>query len=644
MTPTTDTSHTRTWPNDLLSSIVVFLVALPICMGIAVASGVPVCAGLVAGIIGGIVAGSLSGCPLQASGPAAGLTVIVFEAVQRHGLQTLGVIVVLAGILQILAGTARIGQWFRAISPAVVHGMLAGIGVLIVASQFHVMLDEAPYGSGIKNLVSIPQSLKTVMVQPGPFSKDAWHSRRELLQQLGELHRQQVMLNEQLGERIPRKDTTGRQILKIEVEDLATTQKAIYSQVEKLISESTKIFASEPSRQKRVAELGSNALTAIGHSLEDLENNRPDVVLKSSRDALKSLSAFQSAYRNQQFAAGLGILTIIILVLWKTYAKGRLGMVPGPLIAIVIVSTVAWMWEIPVLYVEIPDSIKDELHFINWNILSDADWGGVLGTGLLLAVVASAETLLSAGAVDKMHSGPRTNYNRELLSQGVGNLCCGLVGALPITGVIVRSSANVQAGAKTRLSTVLHGIWLLAFVALLGSLLRMIPTAGLAAILVYTGFKLVNINVIRSLAQYGRGEVVIYAATLMTIVATDLLIGVLVGLALAVLRLVLRFSRLRIQTDQSSANSGRYAVRLYGAATFIRLPKLAQALERLPAGKSVEIDLRHLREVDQACFELIEEWAKQYQAVGGNVDIDFHTLRSLVKEEKPDPRVSTHVA
>jgi MFS superfamily sulfate permease-like transporter len=144
---------------DFLASVVVFLVALPLCMGVAIASGVPPAAGLITGIIGGILVGFLGGAPLQVSGPAAGLTVIVWQLVQQHGLAVLGIIVLFAGVLQLAAGLFKLGQWFRAISPAVIHGMLAGIGVLIFASQFHIMVDDKPRGSGIANLLSIPESV-----------------------------------------------------------------------------------------------------------------------------------------------------------------------------------------------------------------------------------------------------------------------------------------------------------------------------------------------------------------------------------------------------------------------------------------------------------------------------------------------------
>lgn len=149
----------ETFGRDFLASIVVFLVALPLCMGISLAFGLPPTAGIVTGIIGGIVVGVISGAPLQVSGPAAGLSVLVWQLVQQFGTDMLGVIVLFAGLIQLVAGMCKLGQWFRAVSPAVISGMLAGIGVLILASQFHVMLDYKPIGTGIQNLMGIPTSL-----------------------------------------------------------------------------------------------------------------------------------------------------------------------------------------------------------------------------------------------------------------------------------------------------------------------------------------------------------------------------------------------------------------------------------------------------------------------------------------------------
>lgn len=156
-----------TFSSDLLASIVVFLVALPLCMGISIASNMPIAAGLITGIVGGIIVGAIAGSPLQVSGPAAGLSVLVWQLVEQFGVPTVGIIVFFAGLIQLLAGVLKLGQWFRAVSPAVIHGMLAGIGILILASQFHVMFDSAPLGSGIKNLLGIPGTLMSAITNSG---------------------------------------------------------------------------------------------------------------------------------------------------------------------------------------------------------------------------------------------------------------------------------------------------------------------------------------------------------------------------------------------------------------------------------------------------------------------------------------------
>lgn len=162
----------RSWPQDLLASVVVFLVALPLCLGVAIASGAPPALGLITGIIGGLVVGTLAGSPLQVSGPAAGLAVLCYQLVQEQGLIMMGVVGLIAGALQLIAGIARLGQWFRAISPSVIHGMLAGIGVLILGSQFHVMIDDSPRGSGIQNLISIPEAIYKAIF---PMAMDSHH-------------------------------------------------------------------------------------------------------------------------------------------------------------------------------------------------------------------------------------------------------------------------------------------------------------------------------------------------------------------------------------------------------------------------------------------------------------------------------------
>ncbi|MCA9100643.1 MAG: SulP family inorganic anion transporter [Planctomycetales bacterium] len=619
---------------DLLASIVVFLVALPLCMGIAIASGVPVAAGLVTGIVGGLVVGWLAGAPLQVSGPAAGLTVIVYELVQQHGLEVLGLAVLVGGVLQLVAGVLRLGQWFRAVSPAVIHGMLAGIGVLIFSSQFHVMVDDQPKGSGIDNLTSIPAAIAKGMPIPELRPPEARAERKRLLMQIGALHDEQVQLRELAAERVPATLEQGDHTQLAGITQLVERQQAL---VERLID-----FVAETEEHVELqggAEIQTAAVQALQQSqiaVVELQQGDAPQIAASQSAAQSSLESVFSTLKNHDWAAKVGILAILVLVGWKVLPWQRLRRIPAPLVAVVAVTIVAALFDLPVLYVEVPDNLWSEVHFPTFVVLQSAPLGAVVQAGVVLAVVASAETLLCATAVEKMRPGLSTNYDRELAAQGVGNIVCGLFGALPMTGVIVRSSANVDSGGQTRLSAILHGLWLLVFVSLLAYVIRMIPTAGLAAILVYTGFKLVNVRAIRELRRYGRSEVAICLATIVMIVATDLLTGVLTGIALSAAKLLYTFSHL--DTELDVASTGRRAtLRLAGAATFIRLPRLAACLDRVPDNVQLHVDFERLNYIDHACLDLLMNWAKGHEASGGSLVIDWDSLHANFHGDGPPP-------
>jgi MFS superfamily sulfate permease-like transporter len=484
--------------DDLLASFVVFLIALPLSMGIAVASGAPPAAGIVTGIVGGLVAGRLAGCSLQVSGPAAGLTVIVWQLIQTYGMETLGTIVLLAGILQILAASLQLGQWFRAVSPSVIHGMLAGIGMLIVASQFHVMVDDLPKGTGLDNLLTMPSAIWKVV---SPTETSSHH-----------------------------------------------------------------------------------------------------------------------------LAAGIGLLTIGVMVLWESFAPTWARPLPGLLVGVGIATSVATLAGMTVSHVNVRDNLLTIIQLPQWDTLAHLLETPILASALALAFIASVETLLSATAVDQMHTGARTRYNRELFSQGIGNMVCGVLGVLPMTGVLVRSAANVQAGGRTRVSTMLHGAWLLLFVAFLPFILRLIPTASLAAVLVFTGYKLMNIRMIRELKAYGRSEVAIYAGTLIAIVTTNLLTGVVIGIGLAIAKLL--YTTQNLETQLTHAADGRtVSLHLMGIATFIGLPRLATALEQIPPGTEVRLQFDSLRHIDHACLNLLESWKRLHEHHGGEVILDWDKLR-----------------
>ncbi|MBC7210490.1 MAG: SulP family inorganic anion transporter, partial [Pseudomonas sp.] len=280
-------------PRELLASVVVFLVALPLCMGIAIASGMPPAKGLITGIIGGIVVGFLAGSPLQVSGPAAGLAVLVFELVRQHGVAMLGPILLLAGLLQLLAGRLRLGCWFRVTAPAVVYGMLAGIGVLIVLSQVHVMFDTAPQPSGVDNLLGFPATLASAL--PLESAGNGWQ------------------------------------------------------------------------------------------------------------------------------AGTLGLGTIAIMWGWERLRPQRLRFIPGALLGVATMTAVSLWLALPVNRVQVPADLSEAIDWLRPDDLLKLADPTLLVAAFALAFIASAETLLSAAAVDRMHSGQRSDFDRELSAQGVGN-------------------------------------------------------------------------------------------------------------------------------------------------------------------------------------------------------------------------------
>ncbi|MFI9305610.1 SulP family inorganic anion transporter [Streptomyces triculaminicus] len=461
---------------DALASLVVFLVALPLCVGVAVASGVPAELGLITGIVGGLVVGAMPGSTFQVSGPAAGLTVLVFEAVREFGLGMLGAIVLVTGLLQLALGALRFGRWFRAISVAVVHGMLAGIGLVLLFGQLYTMADVKQPRSGMEKIAGVP-GLAVDIVTDG------------------------------------------------------------------------------------------DALTAFA----------------------------------------VGAATIAVLVLWKKL-PGKAQLVPAPLVAVALATAVTALGGLDIANVEVK-GLLDAVQPPGLNDLTSLASVAVLGTVLAFTLIASAESLFSAAAVDRMHDGPRTHYDKELLAQGLGNTVCGVLGALPMTAVIVRSAANVQAGARTPLSRVLHGAWLLLFAVLLPAAIGVIPLAALAGVLVHAGCKLVPVKEIGPLWRDHRGEAVILAVTAVAIVTTSMFEGVVLGLLLAVVKSAWETSKIHVEVRE---DDGRMTVVLTGNATFLRLPRILETLEALPQDRPIELDLSPLRHVDHACRTALEAWAARH--------------------------------
>lgn len=625
---------------DFPASLVVFLVALPLCMGIALASGVPVASGLITGMVGGLIVGLFAGSPLQVSGPAAGLTVIIVAIVDEHGLPLLGTVVLIAGLIQASAGLFKLGQWFRAVSPAVIKGMLSGIGVLILASQFHVMVDDKPHKTGLENLITIPNAIIKGLPWPEWRPEDERKFLTRHLKQIGDLHEKQEELHEAVAENLPSnvskisktKQTQLVQMLNEMKSDQTTISKNLHLYRDELQEHGIGTKNTDNSRKRREALRA--AISANEKALDDVENGDLEDVLESQTKAVETLGTLLASLKNHEWAAKIGILTILLIIGWQAIPIKKIKLIPAPLIAIIIATAAAGLLSVPILYVEIPDRITDGIHYPHWTVISEASWSSLFQAGVVIALVASAETLLCATAVDQMHQGQRTDYDRELFAQGIGNTICGVLGALPMTGVIVRSAANVQAGAKTRWSAVLHGLWLLLFVVAFGFLLRQIPTAALAAILVYTGWKLINPWQIPGLWKYGKSEVAIYLITVGTIVVEDLLTGVLLGLFLSAAKLLYMFSHLEIELKFEEETKKAF-MKIRGAATFVRLPILASELEQVPRGYELHVEFAELDYIDHACLELLMNWNKQHESLGGKMVIDWESLHQNFQRTKP---------
>jgi MFS superfamily sulfate permease-like transporter/mannitol/fructose-specific phosphotransferase system IIA component (Ntr-type) len=482
----TDSTSTprRVWLPDFLASTVVFLVALPLCIGIAVACGVPAERGLVTGIIGGIVVGVFSGAPLLVSGPAASLIVPVVDLVHEYGLVALAPVVALAGVWQTLAGVLRLGRWFRAVAPAVIVGMLIGIGVLIFIAELHVCLDAEPRGGFTDNLLALPESLAPAL--------------------------------------------TGR------------------ASVAPLL---------------------------------------------------------------------ISLATIVVIVAWPKVRPSWLSLVPGQLTALVIVMVAAAVLRADVLFLEISPNFFDGL-----SLATPADFGmlrdpKLIGLSLIFAFVASAATLLTANAIDQQQTRSKANYDREMLAQGIGNMLTGAVGGLPMTGVIVRSAVNVDAGAQTRVSTILHGIWILLFVVAAPEVLELIPQASLGAILVYTGYKLMDRQALMDLYKQGRSELAISLITLFGVVFIDLFAGIMAGLAAALGKIVYTFARLEVRSEPGR-DPGIQDLHLTGSATFLQIPRLAAALDEVPPDRELHVHIDLLDHIDHACLQLLSSWGKRRESEG----------------------------
>jgi MFS superfamily sulfate permease-like transporter len=518
----------QNWREDAVAGFLVFLIALPLCLGIAMASGFPPQAGVISAIVGGILVSRINGSFMTINGPAAGLIVVVLASVQELGQgdamagyrYTLAAIVC-AAVLQTMLGYFRAGKLSAFFPASAVHGMLAAIGIIIMAKQLHVMLGVKPDAD-------------------------------TLFQTIG----------------------------------------------------------------------------AIPASLRDMN---PEV-------------------------ATIGFIGLAILTAWTLVTNRYLKMIPAPLVVVLVGMALAQYFDLddehiflflpdtpflahheytigPKFLVAIPDNFLAGFAFPDFSpILSLVFWEQVVS----ICLVGSLETLLSAAAVDKLDPYRRTSdLNRDLAAVGLGNILCGFIGGLPMIAEIVRSSANCNNGARTGWANFFHGVFLLFFVALFPKLIHEIPLASLAALLVFTGFRLASPGVFKKTLAIGWDQLGVFVITIIGVLATDLLIGVAIGvvaeLAFHLWRSVNWSEVLRLRLEIEEMEPGVYHVRLGGAAFFANVLALKKDLALIPAARKVIFDLSETATIDHTVMEFLAHYCEDYERRGGKAEIaglDNHSTTS----------------
>lgn len=511
--------------NDLPASLVVFFVALPLCLGIALASGAPLFSGLIAGIIGGIIVGALSGSKIGVSGPAAGLAAIVLTSIgELGGFENFLVAVVLAGVIQILLGVVKAGIIGYYFPSSVIKGMLTGIGIIIILKQI-----------------------------PHFFGYDA--------------------------------DPEG---------DFS------FFQLD-----------------------GENTFTELGKIV--------DYIIPGS--------------------AVIGIIALLIILFWdKILSKTHpfFKVIQGPLVAVVLGivfynltkgSESLAIANSHLVRVPVPtdlDSFIGQFSFPNFAVITNSKIWLIAFT---IALVASLETLLCVEATDKLDPDKNvTPTNRELLAQGAGNVISGLIGGLPITQVIVRSSANIQSGGKTKVSAIIHGFLLLISVIVIPNLLNMIPLSVLAAILLVVGFKLAKPSLFKKMYKLGWQQFVPFIITILGIVFTDLLIGISLGLAVGILVVLFNNFRNSHFLHMKSADDENHTLKMTLAeeVTFINKGAILKQLDSVPEDSYLEIDVRRTQYLDFDIIEILEDFG--YKAKSKNIHIKLLSERGTI--ENPESFIS----
>jgi len=513
--------------HDIPASIVVFLVAVPLCLGIALASGAPLFSGVIAGIIGGIVVGAISGSQLGVSGPAAGLAVIVLSAIAELGsFEVFLMAVVLSGVFQLILGYAKAGIIGYYFPSSVIKGMLSGIGIIIILKQ-------------------IPHSLG--------YDKDY-------------------------------------------VGNLSFVQAD-----------------------------GHNTLSELFYMLDGITPG----------------------------AALITAISMVILILWELpfMQKNKLfKIVQGPLVVVITGIVLNLIFQnIPALSLQadqlvavpVPESFAGIFGQFTTPDFSQLLNSTVWMIGATIAIVASLETLLCLEATDKLDPQKRvTPTNRELKAQGVGNILSGLIGGLPITQVIVRSSTNIQSGGKTKMSAILHGVIMLLSAMAIPKVLNLIPLASLAAILFVVGYKLAKPVVFKQMYRLGIEHFAPFMVTILGIIFTDLLIGIILGLVVAVMYILFNnFKKPFLFESDKHLKDGVLRIELAEDVTFINKASILNTLSQIPDGSRVVIDASKSINICQDVIEIIEEF--QMSAEYRNIDV---TIKSREKRGVRNQRKAVEFA
>ncbi len=477
--------------HDFAAGLTVFLVALPLCLGVALASGAPLYSGILSGIIGGIVVSVISGSQLAVSGPAAGLTTLVSVAIISLGnFETFLLAVIIAGLFQILIGVLKLGVFASYFPSSVIKGMMAAIGIILISKQ-------------------IPLAL-------GYHQPDFW--------------------------------TSGF------------------------------------------------------------------IQIFTSKNFLGNLAEFNSNITRS--AVLISAISLAILIFLKQPKNKKFNIIPASLVVVIFGIVINYL----LTYfgssyalktnqlVSIPSNIFAEIKFPDFSkILSNSE---IWKDGILIGILATLETLLCIEAMDKLDKHNRiTPVNRELIAQGVGNFLCGVLGAIPLTAVVVRGSANIQAGAKTKVSAFVHGVFLLLSVLLIPFLINLIPYASLSAILILTGFGLTKLRIYKSLFKLGLKQFIPFISTIIIILVTDLLIGVSIGLLISVYYIIKENFKENYNLEKKHLQGlDYYTLKLHSNVTFLNKVEIKNTLDKVPPYSELTIDGSDVHFIDYDVLEIISDF------------------------------------